>query len=755
MKKGKNFYFILFTIFLISINASLISAAACQPIITINSPVEGANNNSINHSLTVTNGGLCSTSGCWLSKDNGTTNVTMQNLAGNVWNYTETLPEGNYIVQYWCNDTNVPSVFTNVNISFSINSWTKTGTVYTCPTCIGCSSAIANAGAGNTIELNTTLSGISGTCIDFGNKSNVIFNCQNNSIIGDGTGTDYGIYLSSVNNNTIRNCNFSQFHWGIYLTSSNNNTLTNITANNNSQYGIVFGGSNNNILTTITINNNLYSGIALSSGSNNNILTTITANNNSQSGIYLLQSSNNNTLIGIMINYNLVYGISLLTSRNNTLTNIIANNNGRGIFLSSSNSTILTNITVKDNNFSGVHFYSSSYYNILNNSHIENNTYYGLYFLNQSARYPEYNLIYNNYFNNTFNYYNSTNLTNFFNTTKISGTNIIGGVNIGGNFWAHPNNTGFSQLVSTCADTDSDGICDSSYNLDSVNYDYLPLILLSSCTESWGCTSWSTCSGGSQTRTCTDSNACGTTTNKPAESQSCTSGGGGGALPTTNQTFNPNNPVEILINVSQLDLIKIIIEVAETVSGASFSIIKRNILNINEEIGVASGKLYQAFNVTAKGITNDKIRNVTIYFKVNKTWLFQNNGTSSDIRLHRKENSSARWEVLLTNLKSQDDNYYYFSALSPGFSTFVIFYGRYDCQSGIIRCYSGQTQLCLGNSTWLITEKCKFGCEDGKCIKTAPQSTIIYTLMIAVVSVAIIITSYFLLIRIRKNKKRR
>ena len=50
------------------------------------------------------------------------------------------------------------------------------------------------------------------------------------------------------------------------------------------------------------------------------------------------------------------------------------------------------------------------------------------------------------------------------------------------------------------------------------------------CTESWSCSAWSawstTCTNNSQshTRTCTDANSCGTTTSKPAEteSQSCT-----------------------------------------------------------------------------------------------------------------------------------------------------------------------------------------------------------------------------------------
>lgn len=43
----------------------------------------------------------------------------------------------------------------------------------------------------------------------------------------------------------------------------------------------------------------------------------------------------------------------------------------------------------------------------------------------------------------------------------------------------------------------------------------------SSCTESWSCGAWSSCSNGTQTRTCSDANACGTTVNRPPLSQSC------------------------------------------------------------------------------------------------------------------------------------------------------------------------------------------------------------------------------------------
>ncbi len=41
------------------------------------------------------------------------------------------------------------------------------------------------------------------------------------------------------------------------------------------------------------------------------------------------------------------------------------------------------------------------------------------------------------------------------------------------------------------------------------------------CAENWTCTDWGTCVNGTHTRTCTDSNNCGTENNKPEESEAC------------------------------------------------------------------------------------------------------------------------------------------------------------------------------------------------------------------------------------------
>jgi len=82
------------------------------------------------------------------------------------------------------------------------------------------------------------------------------------------------------------------------------------------------------------------------------------------------------------------------------------------------------------------------------------------------------NTAYNNYINCTIPLSVVTSPLNNFTVTESVGTNIIGGTNLGGNFWTNPTKTGYSD---TCADTDSDGFCDTSYTLAAGHVDYLPL----------------------------------------------------------------------------------------------------------------------------------------------------------------------------------------------------------------------------------------------------------------------------------------
>lgn len=66
----------------------------------------------------------------------------------------------------------------------------------------------------------------------------------------------------------------------------------------------------------------------------------------------------------------------------------------------------------------------------------------------------------------------------------------------------------------------------------------------SSCTESWSCGSWSLCVSNTQSRTCTDANACGTTVNRPALTQSCDS-----TAPTVSMT-TPTNGATVAATIA-------------------------------------------------------------------------------------------------------------------------------------------------------------------------------------------------------------
>jgi S-layer protein (TIGR01567 family) len=184
---------------------------------------------------------------------------------------------------------------------------------------------------------------------------------------------------------------------------------------------------------------------------------------NFSEGIYLYSSSSN-TLSGNNASSNNNDGIILVSSSNNNVLNgNNAWNNWVGIYLVSDSNTLSGNNV--SNNLDGIYLYSSI------NNMLSGNNAWNNYGIGIGLYYSSNNDIYNNVFNNTNNFYIENSVSTW-SITKTPGTNIIDGSYLGGNFWANPSGTGFSQ---TCTDGNSDGICDSAYTLDSSNIDYLPL----------------------------------------------------------------------------------------------------------------------------------------------------------------------------------------------------------------------------------------------------------------------------------------
>jgi YVTN family beta-propeller protein/parallel beta-helix repeat protein len=295
---------------------------------------------------------------------------------------------------------------------------------------------------------------------------NVVFTINNPGVTIEGFGIegarDYGgISLYYSNGSKIKNNVLKNNTNGIYMMNSNLNLLENNTADSSKVYGIFLYNCVNNVLKDNRVNATASTGILLQY-SNDNMLSGNSANWSTYSGIRL-ESCSRNTLVDNRA-YNNNVGLQMGYVDNVTVTqNQLTNNSYAGISASSCKNSTLSNNTLANNRNYGIGAERSNNISLSRNE-ISNNTISGIYMGDSRDC-----LIYDNFLNNTINV--QPGYPNTWNITKTPGKNIVGGPYIGGNFWAKPDGTGFSQ---THTDIDGDGICNEIYSL-SGNIDYLPL----------------------------------------------------------------------------------------------------------------------------------------------------------------------------------------------------------------------------------------------------------------------------------------
>lgn len=288
-------------------------------------------------------------------------------------------------------------------------------------------------------NLTQNITGYSGNCFVF-DAPDITFDCKGYTLTGTQDG--HAFYSGSANNGpgaTIKNCVLDNWSYGVFV-FGDNLTLLNTTIKN-SDSGSFF-----------TVDDNVY--------------------------------SEGNTFIGNgwKSNYN-----NNLTSINDSFYNTT---NAYGWHNGPSNSLVdgayISNVTRA---FKFAYIPSN---NIIKNTKTENGC--SIFLEHDDSVGPGYQLsnftLYNNWINCTTHYAEEGGQTDandsLFNTTKQSGISIAGGSYLGGNFWAKPDGTGFSE---TCTDLDGDYICDSSYSVnDSIFWlgiDYLPLVQVTENPPTW------------------------------------------------------------------------------------------------------------------------------------------------------------------------------------------------------------------------------------------------------------------------------
>ncbi len=315
------------------------------------------------------------------------------------------------------------------------------------------------------------------------NKAGIRLESSNSNVLDENMArsNSYGFLLQSTGENTISNNTLSSNNQGIYFINSSFSTVTANLVNGNSLQGIYLLTSHNNIIEYNQVLENKQ-GLRLQS-SNENIIDGNYLQKNSY-GAFLLSSDNNSILTNVAKDNEIGVGLSL-SDINMLVDNEVRNSTSSGIYLDSSGYNDIVSNQVAYNKY-GIRLYKSTYNtlqengliynkygylaqladnNMLKTNNVSLNQWYGIYLQSSGS-----NLVYNNMFNNVKNVANDG--SNTWNITKSAGTNIAGGSYIGGNVWASPKGTGFSQ---TATDTDQDGICDTTYNVAGSSFDYLPL----------------------------------------------------------------------------------------------------------------------------------------------------------------------------------------------------------------------------------------------------------------------------------------
>ncbi|MBU0586386.1 right-handed parallel beta-helix repeat-containing protein, partial [Candidatus Micrarchaeota archaeon] len=345
----------------------------------------------------------------------------------------------------------------------------------TCDSCTSCTSTINNASC-DSITLTTNITVTSSPCINNpASFSNKVFDCDGFTI--SGSIFDDGVTVTGKSNITILNCVLDGLSNGLNLNTVHNSTFDNITCTDGN-YGIqAYECNDNNFSNIISYGNDR--GIRISYDSYGNIVLNSELYDNTYYGISVYSNTTMYNITSYENEYGVYFDSNSEPAYNLVNASALFNNTHGAYFLGSSNNTI-EDSEAMDNDYGltmvaydneGSWLYSE------NNTVLKNQIYNNNYGISLDK--ASLNLIYNNFLNNTNNtVFDSS--SSYWNISKTSRANVMGGPYTGGNFWAKPDGSGYSQ---SCSDLDSDGLCDSAHTLDGNNTDYLPLAAPSNYTH--------------------------------------------------------------------------------------------------------------------------------------------------------------------------------------------------------------------------------------------------------------------------------
>ena len=205
-----------------------------------------------------------------------------------------------------------------------------------------------------------------------------------------------------------------------------------------------------------------------------------------------------------------------------------------------------------------------------------------------------------------------------------------------------------------------------------------------SCLYAIGCSSGFCADSYCCNTACTDANydcnvagSIGTCTSTATTTTTTGGGGGGGTGVATTETqslptVTAGSTASVsLSNSANLGIEKIDFTTTSSASNVQITVKETTAAAAGVSVAIVSadGAVYKYLEITKTNILTSSISSASINFKVPKSWLTANNIDKNTIALNRYDSA---WAKLPTTIRSEDSTYVYFTATSPGFSTFAI-----------------------------------------------------------------------------------
>ena len=133
-------------------------------------------------------------------------------------------------------------------------------------------------------------------------------------------------------------------------------------------------------------------------------------------------------------------------------------------------------------------------------------------------------------------------------------------------------------------------------------------------------------------------------------------------------SINAGETASMIVTNGVIGVSEVSFSVADTAYGAWVQV--KKVDSLPSTVSAFEREAYSTVEITEQNVEEALSGPATVKFKVSKSWLSENSLSSADVAMFRYVGSS--WTELTTTLGQDDGTYVHYTAVTPGFSYFVI-----------------------------------------------------------------------------------